>query len=124
MNQPGELIKGSKDGADGAAEKSKDLLNNSVPSQCFGDQANCQAEHRQATIQFFVENLGLVDGFGVVSHGEKIACRLTVTFCEAFRESSCFSASHSPFKRVVRHCFAEGFGDVWNTDRSHVMLGV
>ena len=70
MDQSADLIESSKDGADRAAEKSKDLLNDSVSGQCFGDQANCQTEHRQATIQFFVENLGLVDGFGVVSHGE------------------------------------------------------
>ena len=70
MNRSGDLIKGSKDGADRAAEKSKDLLNNSVPSQCFGDQANCQAKHRQAAIQLFIENFGLINGFGVVRHEE------------------------------------------------------
>ena len=55
---------------------------------------------------------------------EKIACLLTVTFCEAFRESDGFGVLHSPLKRVVRPLFAEGFGDVWNPDRSRVMLGV
>ena len=72
MEKVSFLIECSKDGADRTFENSKDLLNDAISSQCFSDQANCQAEHRQATVQLFVENLGLINGFGVVRHEKKV----------------------------------------------------
>ena len=70
-NKIAGLIECSKDGANRTFESSKNLLNDAVSGQSFGNQANCQAEHCQATIQLFVEYFGLVNGVGVVSHGEK-----------------------------------------------------